>query len=77
MSTAVNVASVVRSLAAIAESIRAVGEIPSGHLYAQVMGVLTLEQYERAVGVLKGAGLVEERGHVLRWVGPKIDGGAK
>lgn len=60
-------------VAALAEVIREVGSIPSGHLYAQVMGQLSIGQYERIVGLLKRAGVIEERGHVLTWVGPALE----
>jgi hypothetical protein len=61
-------------LRVLAEAIRAAGEIPSGHLYAHVMGQLSLESYGSALGVLKRAGLVEERNNLLRWVGPALEG---
>lgn len=62
----------VQAVAAIAEAIRGLGEVPNGHLYAQVCGTLSLETYGRILGILKGAGLVSEDGNLLRWVGPKI-----
>ena len=58
---------------AISEAIRELGEVPNGVLYAQVMGTLDLASYNRILGILKGAGVVEERANVLRWVGPKIE----
>lgn len=60
---------------AIAETIREVGEVPSGVLYAQLVGVLPdLASYERILGILKGAKLVvEETNHVLRWIGPQLE----
>lgn len=68
------VAHVVTVIHMLSEAIRKAGEIPSGQLYAVVMGSLSLEQYERAIKVLKGAGLVvETSSHLLRWVGPKIE----
>jgi hypothetical protein len=58
----------------VADAVRDVGSIPSGHLYAQVMNTLRLDQYNQIIGILKGAGLVaEDRAHMLRWVGPKFD----
>lgn len=57
----------------VAEVIRTAEEIPSGELYAQMMGKIDLRTYERMIGMLKGAGLVEEKYHILRWVGPKFD----
>lgn len=60
---------------ALAETIRAAKEIPSGHLYARVMGIMDLDNYNGAIGVLKRTKLVEEdRNHMLRWIGPEIAG---
>lgn len=56
---------------AVAETIRELREVPSGHLYASLMGRLTLDQYNRVIGLLKRSGLVEEpSAHLLRWVEP-------
>jgi hypothetical protein len=62
----------------LAETIRESGAAPSGVLYAGVMAHgCSLGVYEKAITVLKGAGLVEEMpAHLLRWVGPKIAAGA-
>ena len=56
-------------LKAVADAIRELGEIPSGHLYAHLMSKLSLEQYEQVIGVLKQAGLITESNHLLTWVG--------
>lgn len=61
---------------AVAEVIRGAGSIPSGHLYAQVMGRMSLASYEAIIRGLKGAGLVSERAHMLTWTGPAIEGQA-
>jgi hypothetical protein len=59
-------------LQAVAEAIRELGEVPSGHLYANLMSKLTLAQFEQVLGVLKGAGLVREsNAHLLTWIGPE------
>jgi hypothetical protein len=56
----------------IAGAIRELGRVPSGHLYARVMGSLSLDQYNKVIGILKKAGLVEETaGHELIWKEPK------
>ena len=47
-------------LQAVAEAIRELGEVPSGHLYANLMSKLSLAQFKQVLGVLKGAGLVRE-----------------
>lgn len=57
---------------AIAEAIRGLGEVPSGHLYAAVCGKLELAQYEAILRTLKGAGLIEETAYLLRWIGPQL-----
>ena len=44
-------------IAALAEVICEVRAIPSGHLYAQCMGHMTIEVYEKAIGLLKRAEL--------------------
>ena len=60
-------------LVVMAEAIRAAGSMPSGHLYALVLGRMTLADYEVAIGILKRARLVEESAHVLTWTGPRIE----
>jgi len=60
-------------LQAAAEAIRELGEVPSGHLYANLMSKLSLAQFEQVLGVLKGAGLVREsNAHLLTWIGPAL-----
>jgi hypothetical protein len=57
--------------AAMAEAIRELGSVPSGHLYANVCGRMDQPTYERIIETLKRAGLVAEKNHLLTWVGPK------
>lgn len=59
-------------LQTVAEAIRDAGEIPSGHLYAVLMGMgCSLENYNRILGMLTRSGLVEVTpGHLVRWVAP-------
>lgn len=56
-------------VAAVAEVIRELGTVPSGDLYARVMGHISLEEYEKLIGILKGTGLVSESAHQLKWIG--------
>lgn len=57
----------------LTEAIRQLGEIPSGHLYAQVCSHMDLQTYTSLIERIKGAGLVEEsQGGMLTWVGPAI-----
>jgi hypothetical protein len=62
----------VQVIAAVAEAIRDLKEVPNGHLYARVMQYLTLDQYNQILGTLKSAGLIEEANHVLKWTGPAL-----
>jgi len=56
---------------AVAETIREAGEVPSGTVYAALIGRVDLEGYNGLLRNLKNAGLVEETpAHLLRWVGP-------
>lgn len=56
---------------AIADCIRELGEVPSGHLYARLMGHMSLEQYNGVISTLKMAGLVKETNHLLTWIGTR------
>ena len=57
---------------AIAETIRELGEVPSGELYARLMGKIDLSDYEEIIRILKETGLVTETpGHLLRWNEPE------
>ena len=61
----------VRVAHAVAETIRNLGEVPSGHLYARLMGVMDLQQYRQVIDLLVDARLVERTAsHLLRWIGP-------
>ena len=60
--------------AAVAETIREAGSVPSGTIYAALVGRITLEGYEKLLGVLKRAGLVSvDSSHVITWTGPKFE----
>jgi hypothetical protein len=66
-------AAALQILLAVAEVIRELGEVPSGVLYAQLLGRVNIEGYQALLRQLKGAGLVEEKNHLLRWVGPTFE----
>lgn len=74
------VSQALRITLAVTEAIREAGRdgIPSGTLYATLAGRVDLVGYEKMLGLIKGAGLVEETpGHLLRWIGPVIAKGAR
>ncbi len=58
-------------ISAIAETVRELGSVPAGHLYAHLMGKLTHEQFEKVVASLERSGLVKQTpAHLLVWTGP-------
>lgn len=60
-------------LMATAEAVREAGRIPSGTLYAILMGRVDFEGYTRMIDILEGAGLIEKRSHELVWTGPALE----
>ena len=69
MDKATQVKALLATIQALAEAIRELKEVPSGHLYAQVMGKLSLENYQYCVGILKQAGKVtEDNSNLLSWI---------
>ena len=63
----------VLAVQALADAIRELGSIPSGHLYARLMDKLSLETYQILIGVLKQAGKVKEENFLLTWIGGDND----
>jgi len=55
------------TLRALADTIQELGEVPSGHLYASVMGVIDIHGYQRAIGLLVKSGAVRQSGDLLVW----------
>ena len=55
------------TIKAIADTIKELKEVPSGTLYAQLMGIMTLDQYQRVIDILKRSGIVSESVNVLKW----------
>jgi len=63
------VSNAIQILRAIAETIRELKEVPSGTLYAQLMGQMDLATYQRVIDTLKGAKVIEETpASLLRWI---------
>jgi hypothetical protein len=63
---------------ALAEAIRNLGSVPSGHLYAQVMNTLSQASYDNVIRALVNAGLVrKDPSHLLTWIGPTFAEGGR
>lgn len=69
----------VQVLLALAEAIKELGKVPSGHLYARLMGLLPIEQYQQTIADLAKAGLIKVSNSLITWVGsePAKTEGAK
>lgn len=61
----------VRVCIALAGAIRNLGSVPNGELYARTMNHLNIQTYTSVLEVLKKSKLVEEKNHLLTWIGPK------
>ena len=64
---------ILAALDAIQEAIRDLGEVPSGHLYAHVMGVMSIDTYQAIINALEQAGKIKVSHHLITWVGGKHD----
>lgn len=51
----------------IADTIKELKKVPSGHLYSQVMSFLGLSQYEQIISILKKSNIIREENHELIW----------
>jgi hypothetical protein len=71
MSNAAEVTKAIMVAAAVGDAIRELGSVPSGHLYAHLMGRMDLDTYNGCIKILKQAELVSEENHLLTWVGPE------
>lgn len=58
----------VNTVIAVAEAIRELKSVPSGHLYARVMSHMSLETYESVINTLKNAGVIKEDNSELIWI---------
>ena len=59
----------IQFMGAVASLIKEVKTIPSGHLYAQLMGKMTLDQYQNMIATLQNAGLVSVKNDLLTYTG--------
>lgn len=63
----------IRGVQAIAEAIRELKQIPSGHLYAHVMAHMSLNHYEKMISILESGKLIRrDPSGLLTWTGPEL-----
>ena len=66
---------VIEMVKVIAELIRDLGQVPSGHLFAELQTSipgLTLPTYELLLRQLTAAKLIRRQYHLIKWIGPKV-----
>jgi hypothetical protein len=68
MPTTSEVSSAINAIKAVADCIQELGQVPNGVLYSQLMGVMSLNQYNQIIGILERSGVIENRNNVLVWV---------
>lgn len=54
---------------AVGSAIKELGSVPNGHLYARLMGQMSLETYNKIIALLVKTGAVKNDNHLLTWVG--------
>jgi phosphoribosylamine-glycine ligase len=59
----------VQIMKAVAEAIKEAGSIPSGHLYAQLMGKMSLGSYEKMIDAMQRMGIIRVEDHLITYVG--------
>jgi len=57
------------TIKAVADAVRELKRVPSGTLYATVMGHLSLSGYDKIVQILCNAGVIRKHpDHTLEWI---------
>lgn len=58
----------VEILATVAILIKKVGPIPAGHVYAQVMGTMSLSQFESIINTLERQRIIKQENFLLTFI---------
>lgn len=53
----------------IRDTIKDLGRVPSGHLYATLQGQMSLTSYQYIISILQASGCVEVKNHEIIWIG--------
>ena len=70
MTTQEQAKAAIEIVTAVADAIKELGSVPSGHLYARLMGHMSLTEYEQIIGFIVRSGLVrQDKSHLLTWIG--------
>ena len=52
---------------AVAEAIKSLGSVPSGHLYAQLMDRMELDEYNQIIAALEHVGIIKVTNHLITY----------
>lgn len=52
----------------VSESIKELGEVPSGHLYNVLQAHMSLDMYNQIIGLLEKEGKIEVKNHLIKWI---------
>lgn len=53
---------------AVSEIIEKLGSVPSGHLYATLMGHMGIDLYNQIISILEKAGRIKVEHHLITWI---------
>ena len=57
----------VSMIKAVADAIKELKRVPSGRLYASMMNIVSIQDYEKIIGMLKGSNLIVEINNEIIW----------
>ena len=61
-----NVENTIKLVSAVGQAIVELREVPEGHLYAQLMAHMSLEQFQAILRILKQNKIIEIKGHLIK-----------
>lgn len=65
--TKAEVAAGLNALRALADAVRELREVPAGNLYVAVMGVMSVDNFNKAIGLLVDSKVIRRDGDLLKW----------
>ena len=57
----------VEIMKAVASAVKELGSIPSGHLYAQLMGKMSLETYQDMIATMERLNVISVKNHLITY----------
>ena len=57
----------IQTLKAVADTIKELGSVPSGELYARLMGHMSIQTYDKIIGILVNGQIIRKESNLLIW----------